>query len=108
MTASPGSPRTWRSQKRSREAWRAAAGLIQAGRHQLVLLDEITYPMNWGWISTDEVLQVIAQRPPDVNVVCTGRDAPAKLIEVADTVTEMRKVKHAYDQGIMARRGIDY
>jgi cob(I)alamin adenosyltransferase len=92
----------------AREAWRAAAGLIQAGRHQLVLLDEITYPMNWGWISTDEVLQVIAQRPPDVNVVCTGRDAPAKLIEVADTVTEMRKVKHAYDQGIMARRGIDY
>ncbi|MGA7271693.1 MAG: cob(I)yrinic acid a,c-diamide adenosyltransferase [Acidimicrobiia bacterium] len=92
----------------AREAWRAAAGLIRAGNHQLVLLDEVTYPMIWGWIPTDEVVEVIAGRPPAVNVICTGRDAPTELIELADTVTEMRKVKHAYDRGIMARRGIDY
>ncbi len=90
------------------EAWRHARSLIEAGEHRLVVLDEITYPMNWGWISTDEVVQVLRDRPEQVNVVLTGRDAPQELIDVADTVTEMRKVKHAYDAGINALRGIEY
>ncbi|HEX2153962.1 MAG TPA: cob(I)yrinic acid a,c-diamide adenosyltransferase [Acidimicrobiia bacterium] len=90
------------------QAWRKAAALIQAGEHRLVVLDEITYPMNWGWISITEVVRAIEERPPDVNVICTGRDAPSELVEIAHTVTEMRNVKHAFDQGIMARRGIDY
>jgi cob(I)alamin adenosyltransferase len=90
------------------EAWKTARGLIEAGDHQLILLDEITYPMNWGWISTDEVVDAIRRRPKQVSIICTGRDAPQALIDVADTVTEMRKVKHAYDAGIMARRGIDF
>ena len=64
--------------------------------------------MNWGWIDTAEVVQAIRGRPPAVNVVATGRNAPAELIEVADTVTEMRKLRHAYDRGVTARRGIDY
>jgi cob(I)alamin adenosyltransferase len=89
-------------------AWSHAAALIAAGQHRLVVLDEITYPMTWGWISTDEVVAAIAERPAKVNVVCTGRDAPAGLVEVADTVTEMRKVKHAYDTGVLAKKGIDY
>ncbi len=72
------------------------------------MLDEITYPINWGWISGEEVAVAIRDRPERVNVVVTGRDAPAELIEVADTVTEMVKVKHAYDKGIRARRGIDF
>jgi ATP:corrinoid adenosyltransferase len=54
------------------------------------------------------VVATIAGRPPDVNVVCTGRDAPDALVEVADTVTEMRNVKHAYDTGVLAKKGIDY
>jgi len=105
---------TWDSQSMDESqaiavaAWEKAAGIIADGTHRLVVLDEITYPMNWDWISTAEVVAAIDNRPPDVNIVCTGRDAPAELIEVAHTVTEMRKVKHAYDQGIMARRGIDY
>ncbi|MGH2676632.1 MAG: cob(I)yrinic acid a,c-diamide adenosyltransferase, partial [Actinomycetota bacterium] len=74
----------------------------------LVLLDEVTYPMNWGWIATDEVVRAIRDRPEHVNVIATGRDAPPELVEVADTVTEMRKVRHAYDRGVRARRGIDY
>ena len=90
------------------EAWRTAAGIIVAGAHRLVILDEITYPLNWGWVPTREVVETIRSRPEDVNVICTGRDAPAELVELAHTVTEMRNVKHAYDQGIMARRGIDY
>jgi len=64
--------------------------------------------MNWGWISSDDVVETIRGRPDRVNIVATGRDAPPKLIEVADTVTEMVKVKHAYDRGIRARRGLDF
>jgi cob(I)alamin adenosyltransferase len=89
-------------------AWAAARRVLASGDYQLVVLDEVTYPMNWGWIDTAEVVQAIRDRPPAVNVVATGRDAPAELIEVADTVTEMRKLRHAYDRGVTARRGIDY
>ena len=92
----------------AREAWRHAAAVIAAGEHQLVVLDEITYPINWGWIDGDEVAAALRDRPEKVNVVATGRDAPEALVNVADTVTEMRKVKHAYDTGIRASRGIDY
>ncbi len=92
----------------AREAWQASKARIQAGEHQLVILDEITYPMNWGWISTEEVVETIVNRPSHVNVICTGRDAPQSLVDVADTVTEMTKVKHAFEAGIAAKRGIEY
>jgi cob(I)alamin adenosyltransferase len=72
------------------------------------VLDEITYPINWGWFDAAEVAAVLGSRPPHVNIVATGRDAPAELVDLADTVTEMRKVKHAYDRGILAKKGIDY
>ncbi len=92
----------------AREAWRVARDIIIGGEYDLVVLDEITYPMNWDWIDPAEVVETIRTRPSHVNVICTGRDAPQPLIDIADTVTEMRKVKHAYDKGVMARRGIDY
>jgi cob(I)alamin adenosyltransferase len=91
----------------AREAWRTAKSRISSGDYQMVLLDEITYPMNYGWIDISDVVETIRTRPPQVNVVATGRDAPAELVEVADTVTEMSKVKHAFDRGIRAKRGID-
>jgi cob(I)alamin adenosyltransferase len=90
------------------QAWQHSKAIIEAGAHRLVILDEITYPMNWGWIDTDEVVATIAARPSDVNIVCTGRDAPPPLVEVADTVTSMESVKHAYELGIRAKKGIDY
>jgi cob(I)alamin adenosyltransferase len=90
------------------EAWRHAKEIILAGSHDVVILDEITYPVNWGWIVVDDVVSTLAERPSNVSVVVTGRSAPEALIEVADTVSEMRKVKHAYDMGIMARKGLDY
>jgi cob(I)alamin adenosyltransferase len=96
------------SEAKAAAAWAAAGRAIASGDYQLVVLDEVTYPMNWGWIDTAEVVRAIRDRPPTVNVVATGRDAPAALIEVADTVTEMRKLRHAYDSGVVARRGIDY
>src|SRR4051812_11272733 len=89
-------------------AWAHAKEVIAAGEHKLVVLDEITYPINWGWIDGAEVAATIAGRPEQVNIFCTGRDAPAALVDVADTVTEMRKVKHAYDTGVIAKKGIDY
>ena len=96
------------SQAIAQEAWRFAADVIRSGDYDLVLLDEITYPMNWGWIDSAEVIETIRTRPEKVNVIVTGRDAPEPLIDLADTVTEMVKVKHAYDQGVMARRGLDF
>lgn len=92
----------------ARAAWNHAADTIASGGYQLVVLDEVTYPVNWGWVELDDVVGTLEGRPEKVNVILTGRDAPEALIELADTVTEMRKVKHAYDSGIMARRGIDY
>ncbi len=89
-------------------AWAQAKAIIEAGEHQLVVLDELTYLMTWGWIDSDDVIATISGRPTHVNVVVTGRDAPQALIDIADTVTEMVHVKHAYDQGIRAKRGIDY
>jgi cob(I)alamin adenosyltransferase len=105
---------TWESSELSEDeavaqaAWDHAAALIAAGEHRLVVLDEITYPMNWGWIDMGAVVAAIAGRPPHVSVVATGRDAPAALLDVADTATEMRSLKHAYDRGIAAKRGLDY
>ena len=97
-----------RTEAIAREAWRVAQQKIRSGDYGLVVLDEVTYPMNWGWIPAEEVSAVVAGRPASVNVIATGRDAPPQLIAVADTVTEMRKQKHAFDRGIRAIRGIDF
>lgn len=90
------------------EGWSAAKAMIQAGDHRLVILDELTYLCTWGWIDQADVIATIVSRPEHVNIIVTGRDAPAELIEIADTVTEMTEVKHAYQRGIRAKRGIDY
>ena len=92
----------------ARTGWDAAAAIIAAGEHHLVILDELTYLMNWNWIDADGVVAALVDRPPTVSVIVTGRDASDALIAAADTVTEMRKVKHAYDEGIAAKRGLDY
>jgi cob(I)alamin adenosyltransferase len=102
------SPDLDESRGRAVAAWALAARALASGDYQLVVLDEITYPLNWGWIDSDEVTAAIRARPDHVNIVATGRDAPPALIDVADTVTEMTKIKHAYDRGIVARRGIDF
>ena len=92
----------------ARESWALAAGVIAAGEHELVILDELTYLCTWGWIETTDVVAAIVNRPKHVSLVITGRDAPQAIIDVADTVTEMREIKHAYAAGINAKRGIDY
>ena len=92
----------------ARAAWAVAKAAIASGDYRLVVLDEVTYPINWGWVPGDDVAACIASRPPDVNVFATGRDAPDLLVGVADTVTDMRNVKHAYEAGIRAAKGIDF
>ncbi|MFL5737560.1 MAG: cob(I)yrinic acid a,c-diamide adenosyltransferase [Actinomycetota bacterium] len=92
----------------ARAGWEHARATIAAGAHELVVLDEVTYPIAWGWIALDDVARTIRERPPIVNVVATGRDAPKALLELADTATEMVNLHHAFDAGIGARRGIDY
>ncbi len=92
----------------ARQGFATAAAIIAAGEHHLVVLDELTYLCTWGWVSVDDVVAVVKARPAHVNVMITGRDAPEALVDLADTVTEMRNVKHAYDSGIAAKRGIDY
>ncbi len=90
------------------EAWKQACEVIENGRHRLLVLDEITYPINWGWIPEDEVIDAVRNRPENTNIILTGRDASDSLIKLSDTVTEMKKVKHVYDKGVLAKKGIDY
>lgn len=92
----------------ARSAWSTAEEIIGSGRFDLVVLDEITYLMTWKWIDTARVVEVIGRRPSRVSVVCTGRDAAPELVAIADTVTSMTNVKHAYERGIAAKKGIDY
>jgi len=92
----------------AQQSWATARAVIEAGEHDLIILDELTYLMNWSWIDAAEVIAVLRDRPPKVNIIVTGRDASQELQDIADTVTEMREIKHAYNAGIRAKRGIDY
>jgi cob(I)alamin adenosyltransferase len=91
-----------------REAWDLARQVILAGEHDLVILDEINLALTFNLLPQAEVFQVLQERPPWVEVVLTGRQAPPKLVELADLVTEMRPVKHYYQVGVPARRGIEW
>ena len=93
---------------KGRHAWDVAKAKLASGDYDLLILDELTYAVKYGWVDAAEVVDGVRNRAPGTNVVITGRDAPDELVEVADTVTEMRKVKHAYDQGIKAKKGIEY
>ncbi|AVS84544.1 cob(I)yrinic acid a,c-diamide adenosyltransferase [Paracidovorax avenae] len=91
----------------ARAGWERARDAILGGGHFLVVLDEITYPLVYGWVPLQEVLQALRDRPRDVHVVLTGRRCPQELIDLADTVTEMGLVKHAFQAGVPAQRGIE-
>jgi cob(I)alamin adenosyltransferase len=92
----------------ARKCWDVCKEKIGSGKYDLVILDEMTYPLTYGWLDIDEVIDVLRNRPPDLHVIITGRDAPQALIDFADLVTEMREVKHPFQQGIKAQPGIDF
>ncbi len=93
---------------RVREAWDCARGVLAAGEHDLVILDEINLVLAHNLIPLEEALTCLRRRPPWVEVVCTGRRAPQELLDLADLVTEMRLLKHYYQAGVRARRGIEW
>jgi cob(I)alamin adenosyltransferase len=105
---------TWEStdmdetEARGRHAWDIAATMVGSGDYDLVILDEMTYIVKYGWVAVEPVVEVLAGRPNRTNVIVTGRNAPQEIVDLADTVTEMVKVKHAYDQNIRARKGIEF
>jgi cob(I)alamin adenosyltransferase len=96
-------------EKAQAEAALAAARKdITSGKYDLVVLDEINYACYFGLIKPDDVIQLIKDKPPQVELILTGRYAPKQIIAMADLVTEMKKIKHPFDQGIAARKGIEY
>ena len=90
------------------EAWDEARQAILSGEWDMVVLDEINYAISYGMLDPAKVVETLQQRPEMVHVILTGRNAHPSLVEIADTVTEMREVKHAYQKGILAQRGIEY
>src|SRR5579863_1134094 len=90
------------------EAWAEAEKAIQSGEWDLVVLDEINYAISYGMLDPAKVVESLKKKPEMVHVILTGRSAHPTIIEIADTVTEMRQVKHAYEKGVMAQRGIEY
>ncbi|MSQ08737.1 MAG: cob(I)yrinic acid a,c-diamide adenosyltransferase [Dehalococcoidia bacterium] len=106
---------TWTSKDLSEDAamarhgWDTARERVLGGEYDVVVLDEITYPIRYGWLDVNEVLDVLKRRPPMVHVILTGRNAQPELVEFADLVTEMTQVKHPYhDQGIKAQKGVEF
>jgi cob(I)alamin adenosyltransferase len=90
------------------EAWAEARAAIESGAWDMVVLDEINYAISYKMLDAAAVAEALKQKPEMVHVILTGRNAHPLLVELADTVTEMREVKHAYQKGILAQRGIEY
>jgi cob(I)alamin adenosyltransferase len=92
----------------ARAGWEQIKRDLAAETYRLYLLDEFTYPMKWGWVDVDEVVSVLRERPGTQHVVITGRDAAPALVDYADLVTEMTKIKHPMDAGRKGQRGIEW
>lgn len=89
--------------------WDRCKEAILNGEEDIIVLDEFTYPMHYGWVPVDEVVETLNQRPPKLHVIITGRYAPPEIIDCADLVTEMNVIKHPYeDHGIVAQKGIEF
>ena len=105
---------TWDTQDRQRDiaaaraAWERAKEIIKAGKHKLVLLDEINIVLRYDYLPLDEVLEVLKNKPRDTHVIVTGRNAKDELIEIADLVTEMTEIKHPFRSGVKAQPGIEF
>ncbi len=105
---------TWQTRDEARskalavEQWHRCQEALLSGQFDMVIMDEVSYPLNYAWIPLDEVMEAIARRPPTLHLLLTGRDMPPQLVDVADLVTEMKEVKHHYHHGIKAQKGIEY
>ncbi|MEV0322186.1 cob(I)yrinic acid a,c-diamide adenosyltransferase [Streptomyces sp. NPDC050658] len=96
------------NEDKAREGWEQVKRDLAAETYQLYVLDEFAYPLHWGWIDTEDVIETLRTRPGHQHVVITGRNAPEALVEFADLVTDMSKVKHPMDAGQKGQRGIEW
>jgi cob(I)alamin adenosyltransferase len=105
---------TWESDDLSRDkeaaekAWKVSRELILDGNHDMIVLDELTYVLNYGFVTVDEVVTTLKTRAPHVHVIITGRNAPEPLVAAADLVTDMQSVKHPFAEGVRAQAGLDF
>ncbi len=106
---------TWTSENLEQDralaqsCWQQCCEKIESGSYDIVIMDELTYALNYHWLDLEEILSTLRQRNPKMHIIITGRDAPDALIAFADMVTEMREVKHPYKtQGILAQKGIEF
>ncbi len=105
---------TWETQDREKDieaalaTWVHAAELLRNPDVQVVLLDELTYMLTYGYLDAETVLKALRERPPQQHVIVTGRNANEALLEMADTASEVKDIKHAFDSGIRVQKGIDY
>ena len=110
---------TWKTKSREKDiaaaqrGWNAACEMIRATegdgpKYKLIVLDEINIALRYDYLDLDQVIETLLSRSPEQSIVCTGRDPRPKLVEVADTVTEMHCVRHAFERGIKARKGVDF
>ena len=104
---------TWETQDRAADiaaaekSWSVAEEMLRDDRYHLVVLDELTYMLSFKYLSEDRILEALNNRPENQSVVVTGRGGGKALVEWADTVSEIKEIKHAYNEGIMARKGVD-
>ena len=105
---------TWQSEdlnediQSARDAWDLAKQVIASGKFKMVVLDELTYLITYGMVAEEDILNTLRNKPPELHIVVTGRDASPGLIELADLVTEMNEIKHPFRNGIKAQRGIEF
>jgi cob(I)alamin adenosyltransferase len=92
----------------ARELWEQCKAKIASGDYDVIALDEFTYPLAYGWLPVQEVIDFLKTRPARTHVIITGRDAPQELVDYADLVTEMREIKHPFQQGVKAQPGIEF
>lgn len=102
------SPPSQEDAEQAKQAFELAKKVVESGRYDIVILDEINVVLNLKMIDTNEVIRLIRNKPKHVELILTGRYAPAQIIELADLVTEMREVKHPFTQGVPPRRGIEH
>lgn len=90
------------------QGWDLAKSIIGSEHHRLIILDEFTYTLKYGMVEENEAVRALLRKPPSVHVLITGRDAPVSLLAIADLVTDMQEVRHPFNQGVMAQKGIEF
>jgi cob(I)alamin adenosyltransferase len=93
---------------KAKHAWGVAKEKLESGDYDLLILDELTYTITFNWVDEADIISALINRSPKTNVIITGRDATQGLLDIADTATEMQIIKHAYEKGISAMKGIEF